>query len=183
MGAFVGPWVAPSARSGWSHRPVAGRASRILRSRPFALRFWDRSLVPARNGEGPVFALRSPPVVACALRAPGQLGIAPAVVASLGCAGPRSVADRPSEPAFSRVAAEITRFLIGVDARAQPADAFVFEDRPGDGWHPEVLRAPPPDARSASRASPVGAAITSWRPGRRVAAHCYGSATLDSHAL
>ena len=103
---------------------------RILRSRPFALRFWDGTLVPARNGEGPVFALRSPPVVACALRAPGQLGIAPAVVASLGCAGPRSVADRPSEPAFSRVAAEITRYLIGVDARAQPADAFVFEDRP-----------------------------------------------------
>jgi hypothetical protein len=33
-------------------------------------------------------------------------------------------------PAFSSVAAEVTRYLIGLCAPVQPADALVFEDRP-----------------------------------------------------
>jgi len=33
-------------------------------------------------------------------------------------------------PALSSVAAEVTRYLIGLCAPVQPADALVFEDRP-----------------------------------------------------
>ena len=45
--------------------------------RPFTLRFWDDSELPATsgNGDGPTFSVRSPAAVAHMLRAPGQLGL------------------------------------------------------------------------------------------------------------
>jgi cyclopropane-fatty-acyl-phospholipid synthase len=56
---------------------------RMLPSRPFAVRFWDGTLLPATDGGRATFTLRSPKAVACALRAPGQLGIGRAYVAGL----------------------------------------------------------------------------------------------------
>ena len=69
----------PFARTG----PLRRRLARTLPSRPFALRFWDGTLLPATNGDGAVFTVRSPAAVACALRAPRQLGIGRAYVAGL----------------------------------------------------------------------------------------------------
>jgi cyclopropane-fatty-acyl-phospholipid synthase len=69
----------PFARTG----PLRRRLALTLPSRPFAVRFWDGTLLPATNGDGPVFTVRSPAAVACALRAPGQLGIGRAYVAGL----------------------------------------------------------------------------------------------------
>jgi cyclopropane-fatty-acyl-phospholipid synthase len=67
------------ARSG----PLRRQLARELPSRPFALRFWDGTLLAATDGQGATFTLRSPAAVACALRAPGQLGIGRAYVAGL----------------------------------------------------------------------------------------------------
>ena len=52
----------------------------MLPERPFAVEFWDGSAVPATNGSGPTFRVRSPRAVAHALRAPGQLGLGRAYV-------------------------------------------------------------------------------------------------------
>ena len=51
--------------------------------RPFALRFWEGTLLPATGGDGAIFTVRSPAAVACALRALGQLGIGRAYVVGL----------------------------------------------------------------------------------------------------
>jgi cyclopropane-fatty-acyl-phospholipid synthase len=48
--------------------------------RPFAIRFWNGTSLPATNGGGPLFTVRSPAAVAHALRAPGQLGVGRAYV-------------------------------------------------------------------------------------------------------
>jgi cyclopropane-fatty-acyl-phospholipid synthase len=64
--------------------PLRREVERALPSRPFALRFWDGSELPATaNGGGPAptFTVRSPRAVAHALRAPGQLGLGRAYVA------------------------------------------------------------------------------------------------------
>jgi cyclopropane-fatty-acyl-phospholipid synthase len=65
--------------------PLRREVERALPSRPFALRFWDGSELPAtdRGGDGstPVFTVRSPRAVAHALHAPGQLGLGRAYVA------------------------------------------------------------------------------------------------------
>ena len=66
------------ARSG-----LRRRLARELPSRPFALRFWDGTLLPATSGYGAMFTVRSPAAVAGALHAPGQLGIGRAYVAGL----------------------------------------------------------------------------------------------------
>jgi cyclopropane-fatty-acyl-phospholipid synthase len=63
--------------------PLRRQLAQTLPSRPFTVRFWDGTLLPATDGEGPVFTVRSPAAVACALRAPGQLGIGRAYVAGL----------------------------------------------------------------------------------------------------
>jgi cyclopropane-fatty-acyl-phospholipid synthase len=66
--------------------PLRREVARALPSRPFALRFWDGSELPATssmNGNGtppPTFTVRSPRAVAHALRAPGQLGLGRAYV-------------------------------------------------------------------------------------------------------
>ena len=69
----------PFARTG----PLRRALAQTLPSRPFALGFWDGTLLPATSGEGAMFTVRSPAAVACALRAPGQLGIGRAYVAGL----------------------------------------------------------------------------------------------------
>jgi cyclopropane-fatty-acyl-phospholipid synthase len=54
---------------------------RVFPERPFAVEFWDGSVVPATNGGGgPTFQVRSKKAIASALRAPGQLGIGRAYV-------------------------------------------------------------------------------------------------------
>jgi cyclopropane-fatty-acyl-phospholipid synthase len=67
--------------------PLRREVERALPSRPFAVRFWDGSELPATfaPGEGngappPTFTVRSPRAVAHALRAPGQLGLGRAYV-------------------------------------------------------------------------------------------------------
>jgi cyclopropane-fatty-acyl-phospholipid synthase len=63
--------------------PLRREVERALPSRPFAVRFWDGSELPATEGNGssPTFTVRSPRAVAHALRAPGQLGLGRAYVA------------------------------------------------------------------------------------------------------
>jgi cyclopropane-fatty-acyl-phospholipid synthase len=48
--------------------------------RPFTVEFWDGTKLPATNGGGPTFFIRSPRAAAHALRAPGQLGLGRAYV-------------------------------------------------------------------------------------------------------
>ncbi|HEY8814078.1 MAG TPA: hypothetical protein VIP57_03105, partial [Candidatus Dormibacteraeota bacterium] len=48
--------------------------------RPFTVEFWDGTKLPATNGDGPTFFIRSPQAAAHALRAPGQLGLGRAYV-------------------------------------------------------------------------------------------------------
>jgi cyclopropane-fatty-acyl-phospholipid synthase len=60
--------------------PLRQEVERAFPDRPFAVRFWDGSLLPATGGRGLEFNIRSPQAVAHALRAPGQLGIGRAYV-------------------------------------------------------------------------------------------------------
>ena len=69
----------PFARTG----PLRRRLARTLRSRPFAVRFWDRTLLPRRMVTERCSRCARRRRVACALRAPGQLGIGRAYVAGL----------------------------------------------------------------------------------------------------
>ncbi|HEU4905134.1 MAG TPA: cyclopropane-fatty-acyl-phospholipid synthase family protein [Solirubrobacterales bacterium] len=48
--------------------------------RPFNVEFWDGTRLPASDGDGPTFFIRSPRAAAHALRAPGQLGLGRAYV-------------------------------------------------------------------------------------------------------
>jgi cyclopropane-fatty-acyl-phospholipid synthase len=66
-------------------RPLRREVTRALPARPFVLRFWDGSELPATDGPAPgmtppTFTVRSPLAVAHALRAPGQLGLGRAYV-------------------------------------------------------------------------------------------------------
>jgi cyclopropane-fatty-acyl-phospholipid synthase len=54
-------------------------ASRIP-ERPFSVEFWDGTTLPATEGAGPTFFVRSPRAAAHALLAPGQLGLGRAYV-------------------------------------------------------------------------------------------------------
>ncbi len=62
--------------------PLRSQLDQSLPQRPFSVRFWDGSDLPATtgNGGGPVFTIRSPKAIAHALRAPGQLGLGRAYV-------------------------------------------------------------------------------------------------------
>ena len=60
--------------------PLRRELADALPERPFELRFWDGSTLPATNGGGPVFRARSPQAVAHALAAPGQVGLSRAYV-------------------------------------------------------------------------------------------------------
>jgi cyclopropane-fatty-acyl-phospholipid synthase len=61
--------------------PLRRELARALPERPFALRFWDGTELPATAPGGPVFTVRSSTAVAHLLRAPGQLGLGRAYAA------------------------------------------------------------------------------------------------------
>lgn len=63
--------------------PLRVQLEQALPQRPFTVRFWDGSDLPATtgNGSGPTFTVRSPKALGHALRAPGQLGLSRAFVA------------------------------------------------------------------------------------------------------
>jgi cyclopropane-fatty-acyl-phospholipid synthase len=60
--------------------PLRREIERLFPERPFAIEFWDGTVVPATRESGPTFIARSPQAVAHALRAPGQLGLSRAYV-------------------------------------------------------------------------------------------------------
>src|SRR6185312_16285374 len=68
----------PFATTSPLRREIAAR----IPDRPFTIRFWDGTELPATagNGGGPTFSIRSPQAAAHALRAPGQLGLGRAYV-------------------------------------------------------------------------------------------------------
>ena len=61
--------------------PLRRELAVALPERPFALRFWDGTELPATEPDGPIFTVRSPTAVAHLLRAPGQLGLGRAYAA------------------------------------------------------------------------------------------------------
>jgi cyclopropane-fatty-acyl-phospholipid synthase len=68
----------PLARTG----PFREELQRAFPERPFEVKFWDGSVLPATSGNGVAhFTVRSPAAVAQVVRAPGQLGIGRAYVA------------------------------------------------------------------------------------------------------
>ena len=62
--------------------PLRSQLEAALPERPFTVRFWDGTDLPATsgNGNGPTFTVHSPKAVGHALRAPGQLGLGRAYV-------------------------------------------------------------------------------------------------------
>ncbi len=63
-----------------STAPLRREIERQIPERPFAVEFWDGTRLPASNGGGPTFFVRSPRAAAHVLRAPGQLGLGRAYV-------------------------------------------------------------------------------------------------------
>ncbi len=61
--------------------PLRRELAAALPERPFTVRFWDGTELPATAPGGPVFTVRSPAAVAHLLRAPGQLGLGRAYAA------------------------------------------------------------------------------------------------------
>jgi len=66
----------PFARTEPLRREIESR----IPQRPFNVEFWDGARLPASDGDGPTFFVRSPRAAAHALRAPGQLGLGRAYV-------------------------------------------------------------------------------------------------------
>jgi cyclopropane-fatty-acyl-phospholipid synthase len=60
--------------------PFLRELEHALPDRPFSVRLWDGTTLPATNGGGPTFDLRSPDALAHALLSPGQLGLGRAYV-------------------------------------------------------------------------------------------------------
>jgi cyclopropane-fatty-acyl-phospholipid synthase len=63
--------------------PLRSEVQAALPERPFALRFWDGTGVPATEPDTPTFSFTSPRALAHLLRAPGELGLGRAYVAGL----------------------------------------------------------------------------------------------------
>lgn len=63
-----------------STAPLRREIEARIPERPFTVEFWDGTRLPASNGGGPTFHVRSPKAAAHALRAPGQLGLGRAYV-------------------------------------------------------------------------------------------------------
>jgi cyclopropane-fatty-acyl-phospholipid synthase len=61
-------------------RPLRREIARVLPERPFALRFWDGSVVPATVEGSPEFHARTPAALTHFLRSPGELGLGRAYV-------------------------------------------------------------------------------------------------------
>ena len=77
LGAARCDWLAPVRLL---TSPLRRELARALPERPFEIRFWDGSVLPATGAPGPCFALRSPSAVAQVLRSPGRLGLGRAYV-------------------------------------------------------------------------------------------------------
>ncbi|HZK15667.1 MAG TPA: class I SAM-dependent methyltransferase, partial [Solirubrobacterales bacterium] len=60
--------------------PLRREIEARIPQRPFNVEFWDGTKLPASDGDGPTFFIRSPRAAAHALRAPGQLGLGRAYV-------------------------------------------------------------------------------------------------------
>jgi cyclopropane-fatty-acyl-phospholipid synthase len=60
--------------------PFVRELEHALPDRPFSVRLWDGTTLPATNGGGPTFELRSPDALAHAILSPGQLGLSRAYV-------------------------------------------------------------------------------------------------------
>ncbi|HTP18787.1 MAG TPA: cyclopropane-fatty-acyl-phospholipid synthase family protein [Solirubrobacteraceae bacterium] len=63
--------------------PLRRALSTSLPHRPFGVRFWDGTEVPATEPEAPTLTLLTPRALAHALRAPGELGLGRAYVAGM----------------------------------------------------------------------------------------------------
>jgi len=63
-----------------STAPLRREIEARIPERPFTVEFWDGTRLPAADGGGPTFYVRSPRAAAHALRAPGQLGLGRAYV-------------------------------------------------------------------------------------------------------
>jgi cyclopropane-fatty-acyl-phospholipid synthase len=63
-----------------STAPLRREIEARIPERPFTVEFWDGTRLPATDGDGPTFFVRSPRAAAHALRAPGQLGLGRAYV-------------------------------------------------------------------------------------------------------
>src|SRR5436190_10111826 len=60
--------------------PLRHEIEARIPNRPFKVEFWDGTRLPATEGDGPTFFIRSPRAAAHVLRAPGQLGLGRAYV-------------------------------------------------------------------------------------------------------
>ncbi len=63
--------------------PLRRALTSTLPSRPFGLRFWDGTAVPATEPDSPTLTFTTPQALAHALRAPGELGLGRAYVAGM----------------------------------------------------------------------------------------------------
>jgi len=63
--------------------PLRDTVADALPSRPFALRFWDDTALPATEPGAPTLNFRTPRALAHVLRAPGELGLGRAYVAGM----------------------------------------------------------------------------------------------------
>ncbi len=63
--------------------PLRRELAAALPQRPFAVRFWDGTEVPATDAGAPTFSFRSPEALAHVIRAPGELGLGRAYVLGL----------------------------------------------------------------------------------------------------
>ena len=63
--------------------PLRRELVAALPQRPFAVRFWDGTELPATDAGAPIFAFRSPEALAHVIRAPGELGLGRAYVLGL----------------------------------------------------------------------------------------------------
>src|SRR5438045_2413701 len=61
--------------------PLRREIVKALPERPFHVRFWDGSTVPATAADAPEFYVRSPVAIAHFIRSPGELGLGRAYVA------------------------------------------------------------------------------------------------------
>jgi cyclopropane-fatty-acyl-phospholipid synthase len=61
-------------------KPFLRELEQAIPDRPFGVRLWDGSTLPATNGRGPTFEVRSPDAFAHVVLSPGQLGLARAYV-------------------------------------------------------------------------------------------------------
>jgi cyclopropane-fatty-acyl-phospholipid synthase len=63
--------------------PLRRELAAALPERPFAVRFWDGTVVEATEPDAPTFDFRSPEALAHVIRAPGELGLGRAYVLGL----------------------------------------------------------------------------------------------------